>query len=187
MSPRRIVILGCSGSGKSTLARAIGAKLGVPVVHLDTLYWQPGWVECETPEFKRRVTQAHAGDAWVSDGNYASKTWALRLPRADLILKLEQPRWVCLTRVLRRWRAYRGRTREDIGADCPEKIDWPFIGWIWNYERNWPKYAALLKTLGVADRMLTLRGDGEAAQFLASLSNAEVRAGHAQLSVTGKT
>src|SRR5690606_37268782 len=47
---QRIVILGCSGTGKSTLAQAIGARLGLPVVHLDSLFWKPGWVESERSE-----------------------------------------------------------------------------------------------------------------------------------------
>lgn len=39
---KRILILGCGGAGKSTLARRLGAATGLPVVHLDGLYWQPG-------------------------------------------------------------------------------------------------------------------------------------------------
>lgn len=39
----KILIIGCSGSGKSTLAVALGEKLGLPVVHLDQLWWKEGW------------------------------------------------------------------------------------------------------------------------------------------------
>lgn len=169
MTSRRIVILGCSGSGKSTLARAIGENIGVPVVHLDALYWKPGWVESETEEFVRRVEAAHAGEAWVSDGNFASKTWPIRIPRADLILKLECPRWLCLWRVAGRWLTHLGRTRADVGADCPEKIDLPFLEWIWNYEKRWPRYERELRGYGVEGRFKTLHSR-EVADFVRELS-----------------
>src|SRR5262249_47508126 len=142
--------------------------LDLPVVHLDALYWEPGWVECETAEFVRRVEAAHAGEAWVSDGNYASKTWALRIPRADLIVKLDCPRWLCLQRVVWRWLTHRGRTRADIGADCPEKIDWPFLDWIWNYEKRWPNYKRQLEAFGVEGRLGSVRQE-EVATFLSTL------------------
>ena len=61
---QRIVILGNAGSGKSTLAREIGQRLDVPVVRLDPLFWEPGWVEPDDEAFRERVRQAFAGDAW---------------------------------------------------------------------------------------------------------------------------
>ena len=36
------------GSGKSTFARALAARTGLPVIHLDLHYWKPGWVRPST-------------------------------------------------------------------------------------------------------------------------------------------
>lgn len=69
---KRILVLGPSGAGKSTLARRVGDRLGIPVVHLDALYWQPGWVASAAGPFRERIAQAAAGDAWVIEGNYTA-------------------------------------------------------------------------------------------------------------------
>lgn len=131
--PQRIMILGASGAGKSTLAREIGQRLDLPVVHLDRLFWNPGWKECSQPEFRARVAAAANRPAWVMDGNY-SRTFDLRLPRAQAIIWLDLPRYVYFPRAVWRSIAFRGRTRPDIGDDCPDKIDPGFIfGWVWNY------------------------------------------------------
>ena len=103
MPMRRVVILGCSGAGKSTFARKLGAKIGAPVVYLDALFWRPGWVEPTAEEFRAQVAAAVTSDAWVTDGNYVSRSFDLRLPRADAVIYLDQPRWRCLVRVFWRW------------------------------------------------------------------------------------
>ena len=46
----RILVLGPCGAGKSTPAVKLGAKLGLPVIHLDKEYWRPGWVEPDPAE-----------------------------------------------------------------------------------------------------------------------------------------
>ena len=78
---KRILILGCGGAGKSTLARRLGAATGLPVVHLDGLYWQPGWVAMERAAWRRTVENEIAKDAWIIDGNFGSSL-ELRLSRA---------------------------------------------------------------------------------------------------------
>ncbi|HEY5008664.1 MAG TPA: hypothetical protein VII42_11705, partial [Caulobacteraceae bacterium] len=92
---RRIVILGNAGSGKSTLARRLGERLRLPVVHLDVLFWEPGWTEPDNEAFRTRVRAAIAGDDWISEGNYLSRTFDLRLPRAELVIWMDTPRLTC--------------------------------------------------------------------------------------------
>ena len=96
------MIIGRPGSGKSTVARHLGQRLCVPIIYLDVLFWRPGWKEPDRNDFRTRVAHAHSGDSWISDGSYAESTFDLRLPRADALIVLERPRWLCLVRVLRR-------------------------------------------------------------------------------------
>lgn len=129
---QRVLIIGSGGAGKSTLARDIGARLALPVVHLDALYWQSGWRETAKAEWVARVSAAVAEPAWVMDGNY-SGTLDVRLPRADTVIFLDLPRVQCLWRVISRWWRYRGRTRPDMAPGCNEQLSWEFVSWIWTY------------------------------------------------------
>ena len=55
---RRIMIIGCGGAGKSTLARQLGGITGLPVVHLDQIWWSPGnWQHMERPEFEKLLLE----------------------------------------------------------------------------------------------------------------------------------
>lgn len=129
---RRIVILGCAGSGKSTLARLLGSRFGLPVLHLDTLFWRPGWQDPDRADFRKRIAEAHSGDAWVSEGNYINDTFPIRLPRADVVILLDASRWRCLARVYRRSIFQRGRP--DLAEGCPEQLpDREFLTYIWNF------------------------------------------------------
>jgi adenylate kinase family enzyme len=166
---RRIVILGCSGAGKSTLARRLGERLGLPVIHLDALFWEPGWVEGDKARFREKVAQAVAGDGWVCEGGYAS-TYDLRFPLADTIVWLERPRWLCLWRVTTRWLTHIGRTRADMAPGCPEKVDLAFYRFIWNWEtRTRAKIEAGLAQYAPDTRRTVLRSDAEIETFLAGL------------------
>jgi adenylate kinase family enzyme len=97
----RVVVLGCAGVGKTTFSRRLGERLGIPVICLDEI-WRREWTADDVPAFRVMLEEAHAGEAWVSDGNFAKATFDIRLPRADLVIWLEQPRWVCARRVIAR-------------------------------------------------------------------------------------
>ena len=132
---KRILLLGCGGAGKSTLARQLGAALGLPVVHLDSLYWRPGWVPMEQEAWRSTVEGEIARDTWIIDGNFAG-TLELRLLRAQAAVYLDYPRAVCLAGVLKRVWTARGRVRPDMGAGCPERLDLDFLRWVWDFPRR---------------------------------------------------
>ncbi|MBM3104439.1 AAA family ATPase [Pseudomonas sp. V1] len=164
----RIVILGNSGSGKSTLARALAKRLGVPVVHLDRLFWEPGWTEPDAQAFRARVTTAVAADAWICEGNYARRTFDLRLPRAQLVIWLDTPRLTCLARVA--MRSALNRPRADMPVGCSEKLDREFLNflkYVWRFDRDYrPSIEAVRLTVGPQVPVIHLRGARQIAAFL---------------------
>ena len=94
MRYQRVLVLGCCGSGKSTFARRLGALTGRPVVHLDKLFWKPGWIQAAKEEFYTLLIEALSRDAWIIDGNYSS-TLPLRLESCDQVVYFDFPRLVC--------------------------------------------------------------------------------------------
>ncbi len=166
---QRVLVLGSSGSGKSTFARKLGEITGLPVVHLDQLFWEPGWVQAPKPVYLERLHRALAQDQWIIDGNNSS-TMDLRLPRADRIILLDRSRLVCLARVGCRIAMSYGQVRPDMAPGCPEKIDWEFLKYVWNFpNRHWPGMLAAIDRHTAWDRATTLKSDTEAAAFLAAL------------------
>jgi adenylate kinase family enzyme len=109
---RRVSIVGPSGSGKTTFARRLAAKLQVPAIELDGLFWDADWHHADDETFSARVDAATSGDGWVADGNY-TRAKEIVLGRADTVVWLDLPLRTCLARVLRRT-ARRSRTREEL-------------------------------------------------------------------------
>jgi adenylate kinase family enzyme len=171
-TPRRIVIIGPGGAGKSTLARRIGARLGLPVIHLDAMHWRAGWIEPPVDEWHRTVTELAARDRWVMDGNYGG-TMEPRLAACDTVVFLDMPRLLCLWRVLGRAIRYRGRTRPDMAPGCPEQVNWEFVRWIWTFPaRRRPGILRRLDTVRATKRVEILRSRRAVEAFVAGLPNA---------------
>ncbi|MCF4099126.1 hypothetical protein [Maritalea mediterranea] len=152
---QRIAILGGSGSGKSTLARKLGAALDLPVVHMDQHYFSSGWVEPDHDDWRATVAALCAQEKWVMDGNY-SKTHDIRLSRADLIIFLDFPTWLCFWRVLKRTTLGWGKVRPDSATGCPERFDPQFLLYVLNFRRQRaPKIRELLAGTNCPNRIFT--------------------------------
>lgn len=131
----RIVIIGCGGAGKSTLARQLGEKLELPVVHLDKLWWKPGWAESTPEEFDEKLAAELEKPRWIMDGNF-NRTMPQRLSKCDTVIYLDFSRFACLMGVLKRVLTTHGKVRPDMGEGCPERFDVDFLKWIWYYNPN---------------------------------------------------
>jgi adenylate kinase family enzyme len=166
---RKVLVVGSGGAGKSTFAARLGGLLDIEVIHLDSLYWRPGWIETPKAEWAETVAEVAQGHAWVMDGNY-SGTFDIRLKACDTLIFLDMPRRVCLWRVVKRFLVYRGRTRPDMAAGCGEKIDPEFILWIWNYpNRQRPSVLELMRENAESKRMIRLRSPAQVERFLAAV------------------
>jgi adenylate kinase family enzyme len=166
---QRVAILGPGGAGKSELATAISRRTGLPVVHLDVLFWGPGWRPAPREQARRALDEAIAGERWILDGNFLD-AGDTRFERADTVIFLDLPRRTCLRRVLRRLVRDRRRPRPDLPAGCSEGFDLDLIRWIWRYPRtDRPRVLELLAGLepGVDVRRLRSRADVE--RYAASL------------------
>ena len=149
----RIIIIGCGGAGKSTLARKLGEVLDLPVLHLDKLFWKPGWVEMEREEFDALLQVELQKEKWIMDGNF-NRTMPERMKRCDTIIYLDFSRFACLMGVLKRVITTYGKVRPDMGEDCPERIDLEFLKWVWNFNKN--KRESYYKLLNEAENVETI-------------------------------
>jgi adenylate kinase family enzyme len=145
---KRIVIIGSGGAGKTSLALDLGKKFGIPVHHLDAIFWRPGWKPMERREFEAAQRDLMGAPAWVIDGNYGG-TMELRLAAADTIIFMDLPRATCLFGALKR--RIQQRTRPDKVAGNRERLTLEYLLWIWNYRST--------RRLGILKRLETLRDE----------------------------
>ena len=132
---QRVLVIGPCGAGKSTAAVEIGRLLGLPVYHLDRLHWREGWVEGSREALVEALAPIMASERWLIDGNYGG-TMAARLERADTVVYLDYPTWLCLWRAFGRVRRFGGQARPDMAPGCPERFDPAFFLYILTFRRG---------------------------------------------------
>lgn len=145
-------------------------KLGIPVHHLDALYWKPGWVKTERDVWRALQENMCSGDTWIVDGNYGS-TLDIRLQRSDTIIFLNLNRFICLARALWRSIAQYGKRRPDMAEGCEERLDFAFAKWIWEFPvEQTPEILKRLQAMSGEKTIIILSSPREVKQFLRNLS-----------------
>lgn len=180
---RRVMIVGQPGSGKSTLARALGARTGLPVHHMDRIHWMPGWVERPRAEKMALANAVEAGEAWIFEGGLSS-TYANRLARCDTLVVLDMALPLRAWRVARRTLRDYGRTRPDLPENCPEQADPEFWRFIWRTRHTArARILRLVDEAGPGVAVHCLRRPVDVRRFLAAVPQAAVLRASAPLPV----
>jgi adenylate kinase family enzyme len=175
----RFAVVGTTGVGKTTLARSISQCLSIPHVELDGIYHQAGWKRLPEAQFRVRIIEEVGRPDWVIDGNY-SEVRDLVWGAADLVMFLDYPRSIIMSRVIRRsltraavrrqlWNGNRESFKSLLSRD-PEKniIRWASAGVDTLHERyvsamEDPKWSRL--------NFVRLTDPRQAAAFLAALGS----------------
>ena len=155
----RVAIIGCPGSGKSTFARKLHEKTGLPLVHLDNIWWKPDRTHITREAFDERLKT----DAWIIDGSY-SRTFEPRIKACDTVILLDYDTDVCLKGIAERV----GHARADIPW-TEQSLDPELVALVETYrERNNPVLFELFSRY--ADkRVLIFRTRDEADAWLETL------------------
>lgn len=162
-------MVGGAGSGKSTVGLALGRALGLPVHHLDHIYWGPRWARLSETERQAAVAGVLPLPAYVLEGG-SPATYTARLADCDTVIWLDLNPLLRFVRILRRIRRTRGRARPDLPPESPE--DHPV-----HRRRFWRHLAqslpgeqaalqALVANAGPGTRIIRLRSRGQVQQFL---------------------
>lgn len=161
---KKIIVIGCPGSGKSTLSKELHRRTGLPLYHLDMMYWNADRTNVEKNIFLERLSAVLEEDEWIIDGNYQS-TMDLRMQECDTVIFLDYPLDVCLDGILER----RGKPRSDMPWVEPKQYDEEFIEFIKNYNfKSRPQVIKLLDTY-FNKNILIFKSRSEANSFLSRL------------------
>lgn len=132
---KRILIIGSNGAGKSTFSYRLAEKTGLPLVHLDKIYWHNNWEITPGEEFRNKVLEEAQKDSWIIEGNNMSSLHQ-RLPYAGTVFWFEFPPVICVFNIIKRELKYRNKVRPDMPDQCYGKFDLKFLKLAWNFNKD---------------------------------------------------
>lgn len=161
---KKVIIIGCPGSGKSTFGRKLKSVTGLPLYHLDMMYWNKDKTTVDKSVFLNKLKDVMNEPEWIIDGNYSS-TMELRIIKSDTVFFLDYPVEVCLEGIKSR----AGKPRSDmpwVENDCSDK---EFIDFVTNFNQSTrPMVVDLLKKYS-SKNIIIFTSREQANQYISSI------------------
>ena len=128
---KRILVIGCPGAGKTYFAKKLSEINGLPVIHMDNLYWNKDKQSISYPELEAKLLPYLKEENWIIDGNY-HHTLENRLKYATDVFFLDLSKEECEQGILERV----GKKRDDIPWIETKEDALELIAWNETYEER---------------------------------------------------
>ena len=160
----KIIVLGCSGSGKSTFSRKLQEVTGLPLVHLDNIWWRSDKSHISRAEFDQKLDVILQGDQWIVDGDF-SRTYEVRFKACDTIIFLDYSLDECMNGIKERV----GKERTDAPW-IEQSLDPELVRLVEDYEKeNRPLVLSLIEKYSQKNTFV-FKSRPEADEWLKSIS-----------------
>lgn len=160
---KKVAVIGICASGKSVFGRELAERAGLPLFHMDNLYWRGKWEAVPEREYLEKEKELIKKDEWIIEG-YVDEKESERLKVADLVLYLDYSGIRVFWRTIRRWWKHRHVARPELHEQAVDSISLRDL-WVALFRRERPGIEAALREVDQS-KVVRFRSPQELQKFI---------------------
>lgn len=161
---RRIMVFGLPGCGKSNFCDKLAKLTNLPLIHLDKIYFNPGWIAKDREIFRRELSKIVDNKEWIIDGN-CMRSLEVRYQKAEVALFFNFKLSTCFYRVIRRVFIHDKHLR-DLPEGCKKSVRYPLLRYLIAFRRRYTKDIEDLQEKYPRVEFVEIKSDLDAQKFL---------------------